>query len=295
MAAKTFDEVYLVNYSSYDDVNLYEVGCQKCDPSYGYGPIIRKLYILHYVVSGEGLLRIQDKEFAVKEHDIFVIPAHTPSYYEAGENNPRNYIWIQFDGFKIKEMLNRCGLSETNPVLSLREHAPKTERCLQNILTNHEDEYACIGNVYQLFQHMVQAANLDKKMKKKKTDALTYIQNTICFIRQKYSDPIRIQDIADYCGLNRSYLTRLFKHATGYTPQEYLAQYRINQAKQLLEESSMSIHHIAYCVGYNDAFTFSKLFKRQTGFSPSDYRDFSHKKTPITEHTLHTVIGDKIE
>ena len=50
MAAKTFDEVYLVNYSSYDDVNLYEVGCQKCDPSYGYGPIIRKLYILHYVV-----------------------------------------------------------------------------------------------------------------------------------------------------------------------------------------------------------------------------------------------------
>ena len=109
---------------------------------------------------------------------------------------------------------------------------------------------------------MVQAANLDKKMKKKKTDALTYIQNTICFIRQKYSDPIRIQDIADYCGLNRSYLTRLFKHATGYTPQEYLAQYRINQAKQLLKESSMSIQHIAYCVGYNDAFTFSKLFKR---------------------------------
>lgn len=168
MAAKTFDEVYLVNYSSYDDVNLYEVGCQKCDPSYGYGPIIRKLYILHYVVSGEGLLRIQNKEFAVKEHDIFVIPAHTPSYYEAGENNPWNYIWIQFDGFKIKEMLNRCGLSETNPVLSLREHAPKTERCLRNILTYHEDEYACIGNVYQLFQHMVQAANLDKKMKKRK-------------------------------------------------------------------------------------------------------------------------------
>ena len=50
---------------------------------------------------------------------------------------------------------------------------------------------------------------IDKKMKKKKTDALTYIQNTICFIRQKYSDPIRIQDIADYCGLNLSYLTRL--------------------------------------------------------------------------------------
>ena len=90
MAAKTFDEVYLVNYSSYDDVNLYEVGCQKCDSSYGYGPIIRKLYILHYVVSGEGLLHIQDKEFAVKEHDIFVIPAQTPTKNEPAENKPSN-------------------------------------------------------------------------------------------------------------------------------------------------------------------------------------------------------------
>ena len=44
MAAKTFDEVYLVNYSSYDDVNLYEVGCQKCDPSYGYGNYPQIIY-----------------------------------------------------------------------------------------------------------------------------------------------------------------------------------------------------------------------------------------------------------
>lgn len=136
---------------------------------------------------------------------------------------------------------------------------------------------------------MVQAANLDKK-RKKKTDALTYIQNTICFIRQKYSDPIRIQDIADYCGLNRSYLTRLFKHATGYTPQEYLAQYRINQAKQLLEENSMSIQHIAYCVGYNDAFTFSKLLR--------DRLDFPHRITVIfpiknSDYGTHTAYRNR--
>ena len=157
---KTFDEVYLVNYSSYDDVNLYEVGCQKCDPSYGYGPIIRKLYILHYVVSGEGILRINNHEFAIKEHDIFVIPAHTASYYEADENHPWNYIWIQFDGFKIKEMLNNCGLSDKSPILSLHQEAKKAEDCIRHILTNYGDEYACIGKVYELFQHMIHAANL---------------------------------------------------------------------------------------------------------------------------------------
>ncbi len=141
----------------------------KCDPSYGYGPIIRKLYILHYVVSGEGILHIQDKEFAVKEHDIFVIPAHTPSYYEASEKNPWNYIWIQFDGFKNQGNAESLWFVRNKSRSLPRKNMPqKTERCLRDILTNHEDEYACIGNVYQLFQHMVQAANLDKKAKKKR-------------------------------------------------------------------------------------------------------------------------------
>ena len=124
-------------------------------------------------------------------------------------------------------MLNNCGLSDKSPILSLHQEAKKAEDCIRHILTNYGDEYACIGKVYELFQHMIHAANLKNKPQKKRTDSLTYIQTTIQFIRQKYSDPIRIQDIADYCGLNRSYLTRLFKHATGYTPQEYLAQYRI--------------------------------------------------------------------
>ena len=49
MAVRTYDEVYFFNFDSYEDLRLYEVGCQKCDPSYGYGPIIRDLYILHYI------------------------------------------------------------------------------------------------------------------------------------------------------------------------------------------------------------------------------------------------------
>lgn len=52
MASKTFDEIYFFNLDSFDDLRLYEVGCQKCDPSYGYGPIIRDFYILHYIYEG---------------------------------------------------------------------------------------------------------------------------------------------------------------------------------------------------------------------------------------------------
>lgn len=294
MPAKTFDEVYLVNYSSYHDLNLYEAGRQKCMPSYCYGPIIRKLNILHYIKSGEGVLQINNQSFPVKEKELFIIPAQTPAYYQASEEKPWEYIWIQFHGFKVKEMMKRCGLSEQHPVLPLTEYAGKVEQCLTGILENHDDEYACVGLVYQLFQYMVHAAGREDPISKREKNSLTYIQQTIHFIQQKYSDPIRVQDIAEYCGLNRSYLTRLFKHATGYTPQEYLIQYRVNQARKLLEESQMPIQYIAYCIGYHDSFTFSKLFKRETGFSPSEYRKYANEKQPIVDHTLHMVIGDPV-
>ena len=91
-------------------------------------------------------------------------------------------------------------------------------------------------------------------------------------ISQKYSEPIRISEIAKHCGLDRSYLSKLFKNATDMTPQEYLLSFRMNKAKELLKDSSISVQNVAYSVGYNDPFSFSKFFKRETGLSPSEYR-----------------------
>ena len=99
------------------------------------------------------------------------------------------------------------------------------------------------------------------------------MKNVIGYIKLKYSEPIKIEHIALACGLNRSYLTRLFKEATGYTLQEYLLTYRMKMALQMLKEGDKSIQDIAFSVGYTDTFTFSKAFKRHFGKSPSNYRD----------------------
>lgn len=50
------DGVWWLNYSQYEDLRLYEIGIQRCAPSYSFGPIIRDRYILHYVFEGEGVL-----------------------------------------------------------------------------------------------------------------------------------------------------------------------------------------------------------------------------------------------
>lgn len=103
-------------------------------------------------------------------------------------------------------------------------------------------------------------------------NSLIYVKNVISYIQLKYSEPIKIEDISYSLGLNRSYLTRLFKDATGYSLQDYLLTYRMKMAVKLLIENKMSVSEIAQAVGYVDTFTFSKAFKRHFGEAPSAFK-----------------------
>jgi AraC family transcriptional regulator of arabinose operon len=103
-------------------------------------------------------------------------------------------------------------------------------------------------------------------------NSLLYVKNAISYIRLKYAEPVKINQIAISLGLNRSYLTRLFKEATGYSLQDYLLTYRMKMAVKLLADDSLSVNQVASRVGYSDTFTFSKAFKRHFGKAPSDYR-----------------------
>ena len=270
-STKQYDECYILDYNSYDDLTLYEVGCHKCNPSYSFGPIIRDNYVLHYILNGTGVLYLDGKEFPVSAHQAFITPPFIPAYYKADDKNPWNYVWIHFNGQQSSSLLEKAGISREYPIFTYAESAPEMEKCITEILEKHEAEYYCIGNIYRMFQIMIDI-HAPKLPLPVQNCQLNYIRNTVNYIHKKYADSIRIQDIADYYGLDRSYLSKLFKRATNFTPQEYLIFVRIDKAKMLLRSKNLSVQNIAYSVGYPDPFAFSKIFKKETGMSPSDYR-----------------------
>jgi len=67
-------------------------------------------------------------------------------------------------------------------------------------------------------------------------------------------------------------MERRFKNATGETPLTYLQNIRVEVAKRLLENESRSFDEITYQVGYEDSSTFRKIFSKQTGLVPTEYR-----------------------
>ena len=266
------DGVWWLNYSQYEDLRLYEIGIQRCAPSYSFGPIIRDRYILHYVFEGEGVLRIDDKEFKVKSNSFFLLPPDVLVQYQADEKKPWQYAWIHFHGFKSTEIVRSIGMTRKEPVYVPIEENSQLKDAVINLIMYKENEYACIGYMYILFDKMNRWTRHVEKKAGTNLRTMNYMREAIQYINTKYCESIMVQQIADHCGVDRAYLSKIFKYATGKTLQEYLIQFRIKRAKQLLKDTDLSVKYVSYSVGYYDPFTFSKVFKKQEGVSPSVWR-----------------------
>ena len=91
---------------------------------------------------------------------------------------------------------------------------------------------------------------------------------------QKYmNETLSVKDISDHVFLSTSYVCTFFKNETGQTLNQYLTEYRMEKAKQLLSDPRYKITDISSRVGYSDGNYFGKSFKKYTGFSPSEYRE----------------------
>jgi YesN/AraC family two-component response regulator len=133
------------------------------------------------------------------------------------------------------------------------------------------DEYR-IQSLLYLFFSLIANSSSDfyKEETSKEND---YITKSIEFIQTHYNEKIKVTDIAHYVSLNRSYLTTLFRKRTGVSIQQYLAQFRLTRAVELLALTDLSIEQIAESCGYSDPLVFSKAFKREKGVSPTKYRE----------------------
>ncbi|HIY58041.1 MAG TPA: AraC family transcriptional regulator [Candidatus Tetragenococcus pullicola] len=104
------------------------------------------------------------------------------------------------------------------------------------------------------------------------------IQLIIAYMENNYAQDISIEQLATTHFISPTYLSKIFKEVTGVSPINYLIQIRLEKAFQLLETDEYSIKEVAKAVGYEDAYHFSKSFKKQYGQSPSKIRQEFQQK-----------------
>ena len=104
-------------------------------------------------------------------------------------------------------------------------------------------------------------------------DDTIQIEQIMEYIRQNYATSLTISQIAERYELDRRRLAYLFERHVGMSPIQYLIECRIRKAKELLHICDCPVKQVAESVGYADSLYFSRAFKKQTGFSPSEFRE----------------------
>ena len=198
--------------------------------------------------------------------------------YIADQDLPWEYTWVEFDGLRAKEIVSTAGLSPDHPVYHAGSKDLRNEMMNEMLYiarhpgSSSESPFHMIGHLYLFLDYfMLSAATVRMNQSGKIRDF--YIKEALSYIEQNFQNNITIEDIAAFCGLNRSYFGKIFHDTIGKSPQEFLISYRMTKAAELLKLTSLSIADIGNAVGYPNQLHFSRAFKNVYGTSPRSWRN----------------------
>jgi len=109
-------------------------------------------------------------------------------------------------------------------------------------------------------------------MKRSELETLRKIEESMAFMIGHLDTPLRVSTLAAQVNLSPSHYFALFRRHVGSSPINYFIRLRLQRAGYLLENTNMSIKAVAYAVGYDDPFYFSRIFKAFSRVAPSQYR-----------------------
>lgn len=260
-----------------NSINVFEVGHSFPPAGYCSDPLLEKVFVIHYLVSGNGMCN----GIPVSGPCIFV---RYPNNVYSVDSSPDSPIWEQY-WIKVfdessKNLLQALGVSMENPIVPCNyiSQAVDVFKTLLNSYSykHRNDQMLMIANLYILLSmHSPSESPII-------TPYSPYTRTVCDYIHENYASIKNETELANIVHISVHHLCRLFKSDMNMTPIQYLINYRIKQASKLLKMTELSINAISSEVGFANANYFCNVFKKHhDGLSPKNYRDkyLSEKNT----------------
>jgi hypothetical protein len=193
------------------DLGLYQFGWEKCTPSHSYGPASRNHFLFHYILSGTGRLYADDSKgitqiYSIKSMQGFMIFPNQVTTYIADQDMPWEYVWIEFDGLRVKQALELAGLTLNNPVYKARHKdlRAKLEEEMTYIAKNKDmPSFHLIGHLYLFLDYLIRSMASEPIQSGSKLQDF-YIHEAISYIDHNFQNDISVENIAEVCGLKNT-------------------------------------------------------------------------------------------
>lgn len=233
---------------------------------------------LHYVVSGQTTLKLEQEEFKARKGDLVI--ANSNILHEGFcDGTFMETLVVIFDMADFSREL-----ADKNIIFQpLIRNDPEIVRIMQNIneeLTRQEigDRLVCKGYLLQLVAYLVRNYALemldkgDSLRRRKKLERLNIVYQ---YIESNYSGPISNRELAGLIHVSEGRFSHLFKESTGMAPLQYINEVRLKKAMNLLKRGNYTATEVADAVGFSDYNHFGRLFRRTFGCTPIEVRENS--------------------
>lgn len=230
--------------------------------------------IVVYCVRGGGWCELEGRRHTVRPGDLLVLPPGVPHALGAHAANPWTIHWAHAAGANLPDYLGELGVSCRAPLVSLGEQL-ELARLFNEIVAalGRGFSFPDLLHASHTFAHLLALAiRLRHQQRRDASGAVEKVAQAIVYMSEHVDQTLRVSALAALANLSRAHFSVLFRQQTGCSPRGYLRLLRIHRACELLRGSTLSIKEIAFRLGYQDPFHFSRQFKAFQGLSPTAYR-----------------------
>lgn len=271
---------------TYEDLNPTFLFTCKVKRSRGEESHCHDFTEICYIISGKGQYIVDGVTVSVSPGDILI---YNPGvFHEAicwDKKEPMLEFFLAFDDYQFKDMppnhfIMKEGEFHFHADATLQQ---KLSRLCCSISTEQANGQP--GRYFMLKSYLIQflmilirekeeAFKIQEGYTFESTNKTYVVEQMVNYINDHYREKMSLDQIAKNMYLSPFYISKIFKSETGETPINYVIKVRLEKAKELFEKrDKLSVQEVAAYVGYDDAYHFSKLFKKHYGSAPSHYKN----------------------
>ena len=270
---------------------LLNVGRAQHQADWNFQNVSSPFIRIYYIVEGEAMLHLPDKDVRLKPRYLYIIPAYTAHSYECHGRFVHYYLHV-YEGFKHEMNLQEVYELPTEveggegmeqlfeylcsqlPYAQLPQPDPRsydTSAQTSDYVARYRDmelweKIELRGAMLMIMSHFIREARPrvwtnDERMKR----VLEYIHANISY-------QLNVEELSDLAHVTKPYFIKLFKHEFGISPIQYINGKKVERAQLLLFTTNMTIKEVAYTLGFSDHNYFIRLFRKMIGTTPQEYR-----------------------
>ena len=255
--------------------------CDLYPLSFGYYPraqghaMVREEHhdhLLIYCVDGGGDLQVEGRPHRVSKGDLVLLPRDCVHAYQADDDNPWSVFWVHFEGTLSDAFIQNFGYSFEQPTLRLGI-LPRVVDDFETMLAVRQSGFSqkiyihVANHLRRLLTYI--AIQVSRAVPHSDLLNLDEIHGQMMHHLHGHLD---LEQLASHVNLTRHYFAKRYKAVTGRSPIQQFIQFKMDHARYMLDTTARPVNSIARELGYDDAYYFSRLFKKVVGLSPREYR-----------------------